>query len=127
MFPARRSVLLATRLAAREVHATAAVRYPRGTGRDRHGFKGREEGFNIDDIPDFEEDDATSAAHIIIHQQKQILDYMRLIERDGPRLHGSQYIRSLFYTCRLLFSFSKTFHPAPGLLTPRGPYNILCR
>lgn len=44
----------------------------------------------MDDLPDFEEDDATSAAHVIIHQQRQILNYMRLIERDGPRLKSTR-------------------------------------
>jgi len=93
MFAARRWLVPSTRLAARQVHSTAAVSFPRRGGRDQDSSKpndSEEFDYDMDDLPDFEEDDATSAAHVIIHQQRQILNYMRLIERDGPRLKSTR-------------------------------------
>ncbi|KAF8592074.1 hypothetical protein K439DRAFT_1626578 [Ramaria rubella] len=85
---ARRRVLPPTRILTRQVHATALLSYPRFRGPRGPRTEDSDEDYDIDFIPDFEDDDATSAAHLIIQQQRQILQYLRLIERDAPRLRA---------------------------------------
>ncbi|KAF8480664.1 mitochondrial ribosomal subunit protein-domain-containing protein [Gautieria morchelliformis] len=84
MFAARRCVLPSTRLPVRQVHGSVVSYYRERKQTKRHEVEDLE--FDIDFIPEFEEDDATAAAHLMIQQQKQILHYLRLIERDAPRL-----------------------------------------
>ena len=87
MFAARRGVRPSTCLPVRQVHSTIVTHYPRGGGRGRRDDD-ESLPYDIDFMPEFEDDDATSAAHLIILQQRQLLNYLRLIERDAPRLQG---------------------------------------
>ena len=38
--------------------------------------------------------DTTSVGHMVIHQQRQALKYMRLIEHEMPKLVGEHQFRS---------------------------------
>lgn len=69
------------------IHSSASALLPRQS-RQRIEHDDNELEFDVNDLPLFDEDDATSAAHLIIDQEKQILNYLRLIERDGPYLRG---------------------------------------
>ncbi|GJJ09508.1 hypothetical protein Clacol_003731 [Clathrus columnatus] len=65
-----------------------ASSFPR---RDRQQKENNDDGmeeYDVNDIPLFDNDDATSVAHLIIEQEKQILNYLRLIERDRPFLRA---------------------------------------
>lgn len=47
------------------------------------------------------DDDVTSAGHILLRQQRQVLYYMRLIDHDMPNLVGAYILRVDFtYTNR---------------------------
>lgn len=87
MLAARRVVLSSTRLPARQVHSSVVVHYPRDNRRRRQNDE-ETLPYDVDFMPEFEEDDATSAGHLLIQQQRQLLNYLRLIERDAPRLNG---------------------------------------
>lgn len=92
MFAARRRlcVLSPTRLPVRHVQSTAVTSESR-TRKQTKRYEVEDLDFDIDLLPEFEDDDATSAAHLIIQQQRQLLHYLRLIERDAPRLKGSPF------------------------------------
>ena len=44
------------------------------------------------------DDDVTSAGHILLRQQRQVLYYMRLIDHDMPNLVGA-YTHRVGFTC----------------------------
>jgi len=73
------------RTSTRQVHSSRPHSYPRRSRHERKESDGGD-GYDVDSMPLFDDDDATSAAHLMIQQQKQIVEYLRLIERDTPLL-----------------------------------------
>lgn len=118
MFAVRRRlrVLSATRLPLRQVHSSAAAGDLRRRQTKRYEVEDLD--FDIDLLPEFEDDDATSAAHLMIQQQKQILHYLRLIERDAPRLKGPLFCsdRCQKYLIFVHLAIRKSFVPPPDSL-----------
>lgn len=94
------------------IHSSVAASLPRRSRQQTEQDSDDIEAYDVNDLPLFDEDDATSAAHLIIDQQKQILNYLRLIERDGPFLRGkfpSQII--CLHTLKLLLALQRPFIP----------------
>jgi len=67
------------------------------TSRNDDGKDDDGDDYDLEVMPEFEGDDATSYGHMVIHEQRRVLKYLRLIERDGPALRR---------TFSLLYEFS---------------------
>ncbi|KAF8527951.1 mitochondrial ribosomal subunit protein-domain-containing protein [Hysterangium stoloniferum] len=81
----RLSLTTSFRISARQIHSSTPHSYPRRSRNERKDNDGGD-GYDVDSMPLFDDDDATSAAHLMIQQQKQMVEYLRLIERDTPLL-----------------------------------------
>lgn len=47
--------------------------------------------WDVENLEEFKEDDTTAAGHIWLQQQRQTLQYLRLIEHEMPKLVGEFY------------------------------------
>jgi len=81
----------------RELHLSAVRCFPREGGKrltpeewekkkKKEDEDEEDDEYDLDTMPEFEADDSTSYGHMLIHEQKRVLKYLRLIERDGPAL-----------------------------------------
>ena len=96
--------------AARLLHSSSVVAYPRKTtpkpmvtkqpseaaiAEGLEAEEGTDIGINsawdVENLEEFKEDDTTAAGHIWLQQQRQTLQYLRLIEHEMPQLVGEFY------------------------------------
>jgi hypothetical protein len=65
----------------------------RADPRDPDQFESLEELFDLENLPDFEEDDITSVGHLLLHERRTVLKYLRAIETEVPQLSRAYLIR----------------------------------
>jgi hypothetical protein len=87
--------------------------------------------WSADDIVE-NDNDASSAGHLYLMQQRQNLRYLRLIEHEMPKLVGERETRKLLIDASLdcltrVASISQTVRPPDIRNAARGPVHILWR
>lgn len=55
-------------------------------------FKSLQDEFELEDIEEFEGDDATGLGHLILRQQREYLNLFRKIELEVPQLKGARLV-----------------------------------